>query len=44
MARAEIEASKLGIRFDRALEAETLGVPDSVGPVVVIRRLVEGDD
>jgi hypothetical protein len=44
MARAEIEASKLGIRFDRALDGEALGLPEQVGPVVVIRRLVEGDE
>ena len=45
LARAEIEASRLGIRFDRnTLDAETLAQADGLGPVVVIRRLVEDTD
>jgi hypothetical protein len=45
VAQAEIEASKLGIRFDEptAIDGEPLTVTDG-GPVVVIRRLVEPDD
>jgi hypothetical protein len=44
LARTEIEASRLGIRFDQATDAEALGLAEGLGPVVVIRRLVEGDD
>jgi hypothetical protein len=46
LARTEIEASRLGIRFDRAtLDADTLQqAADGLGPVVVIRRLVEDSD
>lgn len=43
MARAEFEASRLGMRFDQ-FGIETDPVPgDGNGPVVVIRRL-EPDD
>ena len=42
LARAEIEASRLGIRIDPAgLDTEGLDVNDPGGPVVVIHRLVE---
>ena len=42
VARAEIEASRLGIRFDRnTLDPDALNQADGLGPVVVIRRLVE---
>jgi hypothetical protein len=45
VAQAEIEASRLGIRFDQpsAIDGEPLTVTDG-GPVVVIRRLVEPDE
>jgi hypothetical protein len=39
MARAEFEASRLGMRFDQfGVETETIP-GDGAGPVVVIRRL-----
>jgi hypothetical protein len=42
LVRTEIEASRLGIRMDRnLLDAETAAQVDGLGPVVVIRRLVE---
>jgi hypothetical protein len=45
VARAEIEASRLGIRFDRnTLDPDALSQADGLGPVVVIRRLVEGTE
>lgn len=46
LARTEIEASRLGIRFDRAeLDAETLQqATDGLGPVVVIRRMVDDSE
>jgi hypothetical protein len=44
LARTEIEASRLGIRFDQALDGDVASLADGLGPVVVIRRLVEGDD
>ena len=49
LARTEIEASRLGIRFDRGLldldaETEALSQADGLGPVVVIRRLVEDSE
>ena len=45
VANAEIEASRLGIRFEEPdpLDGEPLSVTDG-GPVVVIRRLVEPDE
>jgi hypothetical protein len=43
LARAEFEASRLGMRFDQfGVEAEALNT-DGSGPVVVIRRLVDPD-
>lgn len=45
LARTEIEASRLGIRIDPAqIDGEGLNVGDPDGPVVVIHRLVEGDE
>jgi hypothetical protein len=46
LARAEFEASRLGIRFDQLVGAETEGVAvgDGTGPVVVIRRLISPDE
>jgi hypothetical protein len=49
LVRTQIEASRLGIRFDRGLldadaDTETLEHADGLGPVVVIRRLVEDTD
>jgi hypothetical protein len=47
LARTEIEASRLGIRFDRGMldaDSETVTQADGLGPVVVIRRLVEDSD
>lgn len=46
LVRTEIEASRLGIRMDRGMlaldaDTETLQQADGLGPVVVIRRLVE---
>jgi hypothetical protein len=44
VARAEFEASRLGIRFDQVVaEGEGLNVGEG-GPVVVIRRLVDPDE
>jgi hypothetical protein len=43
LARAEFEASRLGMRFDQfGVEAEAIN-SDGSGPVVVIRRLVDPD-
>lgn len=43
MARAEFEASRLGMRFDQfGIDAEALNA-DGNAPVVVIRRLVDPD-
>jgi hypothetical protein len=43
MARAEIEASRLGMRFDQfGIEADSPA--DGTGPVVVIRRMVGPDE
>jgi hypothetical protein len=45
MARAEFEASRLGIRFDQlGAENEGVTVGDGSGPVVVIRRLMSPDE
>jgi len=46
LARTEIEASRLGIRIDPGQlspDGLNVGDPDD-GPVVVIHRLVEGDE
>lgn len=42
VARAEFEASRLGIRFDQDSIGEQLGIGDN-GPVVVIQRLIDAD-
>lgn len=47
LARTEIEASRLGIRFDQLgpeAEAEGVAVGEGSGPVVVIRRFISPDD
>ena len=49
LARTEIEASRLGIRFDRGLldadaDIDAVSQADGLGPVVVIRRLVEDSE
>jgi hypothetical protein len=44
LARAEIEASRLGIRFDQGSpDTDGLNLGDSGAPVVVIQRLVDAD-
>jgi hypothetical protein len=43
VARAEFEASRLGIRFDPLADGDALGMADG-NPVVVIRRLIETED
>jgi hypothetical protein len=45
LARTEIEASRLGIRFDQlGGDSESVAVGDGGGPVVVIRRFISPDD
>lgn len=44
LARAEIEASRLGIRFDQGpLDTDGLPLGEAGAPVVVIHRLVDAD-
>jgi hypothetical protein len=44
MARAEVEASRLGFRFPPPeIQVEATELTDGVNPVVVIQRLAEGD-
>ncbi|HLM64089.1 MAG TPA: hypothetical protein VK306_07300 [Acidimicrobiales bacterium] len=44
MARAEVEASRLGFRFPPPeIQVEAAQLTDGVNPVVVIQRLAEGD-
>jgi hypothetical protein len=44
MARAEIEASRMGMRFEQfGIDADS-AVGDGSGPVVVIRRMVGPDE
>jgi hypothetical protein len=44
VARAEFEASRLGMRFDEIVAEADGVVDDGSGPMVVIRRFVGPDD
>jgi hypothetical protein len=44
VARAEFEASRLGMRFDEIVAEADGVVDDGSGPMVVVRRFVGPDD